>query len=292
MPSVETCIEKPFADVRFKRHDATAKHAGLHGHTARKLCSCAQCCSRFDPTLERSNNAVMHGRELAQPYALSVFELEGLDTLHSLNRNQAWELVPDVLGQNSVGQPLARKLKDGSIETSFMLEPAALLIPEPATAAAVKRLATHIYRIHRHRPKLELVVPTEPPDKVNKPLLKAVLSSANRVPQTACVRCNDPCSYWDVSGAYGKPLDLDLRSTSLISAIGTQGRHPATRRYPTCQRSSETGRWVVEDAEHLVDYQTGTEYKGPHWRVRSTPEEPPYFRGGDQLRPTQGPLRP
>lgn len=299
-------IDKPFGDERRVRHDESNPRSG--GHTMRRVCQCRQCWqhSSCHSTLTRSENAITRahsyldaGKEygmpltstLAAPYKLTDFELEGLDSSNSLGRNRAWEEVPATLEELSVGMPSVRKLKDGRLETCYNLQPTALILPDPAVAAAEARLATHIHEIRRQKPALWAQVATEPPDGVNKPMLKAVLQCDGcRVPQTAIVRCNQPGAFWDVGKAHGKPLTLDLGSTCLISSISTQGRHPATRRYPRVQKDAQTQQWEVEDAEHLPAYTTNTEYKGPWFTVRSTPNDnPPTIANTTHEHPYHGP---
>merc|ERR1719240_2450525 len=99
----------------------------------------------------------------------------------------------------------------------YTLQPTDLVLPDPAVGAAEERLATHIYEIRRHRPKLWRCVSTEPPEGVNAPVLKAALQCVGqRVPQTAAVRCNRTDAFWDVSKSCGHPLNIDLGSTCLI----------------------------------------------------------------------------
>ena len=290
-------VDKPFSDERRKRHDTTSRHTGLHGGTGRRVCQCSYCHGLLgnESTLERSEKAITRSHAyldesneygtpststLAAPFKLTAFELAGLDSSHSLDRDCAWEAVPSALAAHSVGVPSMRKLKDGRLETCYHLQPAALLLPDPAVAAAEEQLITCIYEIKRHQPKLWARVPTEPPESVTKPALKATLHCAGcRVPQTATVRCNQPSAFWDVARAGGEPLTLDLGSSCLISTISTQGRHPATRRYPRVERDYDTKQWRVEDSEYLRAHTPHTQYKGPWYTVRASPAEKDGFSG-------------
>lgn len=284
--------DKPFSDIRRLIHDETNRHSGLHGHTGRRYCKCHSCFTRFGnaTTLQRSEVAVTRSyayldtdkeygtprtSSLAQPYKLTAFEVESeLDSAYSCNRDRAWETVPKALAEYSVGVPSVRKLKNGQLETCYHLQPTHALLPDPAVAAAEDKLASHIHEIRRHKPKLWAIVPTEPPETVRKPLLKAVLQCiGNRVPQTATVRCNQPSAFWNVSTCNGHPLTLDLGSTCLISAISTQGRHPATRRYPHVYKDSHDGQWKAEDAEYRHSASVG-QYQGPWFTVRTTADTP------------------
>jgi len=282
----DVCLEKPFANVLSRRHDQTIKRAGLHGKTGRKLCGCASCRSRLEPSLERTQNAVTAGNTLVREYLLTDFELEGLDTHQSLDRNCAWDLVPNLLHKASILKPTSRKLMQGGVETCFALEPTAIILPDPAAAANEHRLATHIYKIHRGRPKLEDIVPTQPPPSISKPKLKLLLRSNNRVSGSrssklpAQVHCNHPDAFWDVNfwENRSKPIDqakllIDLGRNSLIHAFSTQGRHPATRHYPSHGYDSTLGRHCCEDEEKVAEYTDhvlGNSYKGPYWRVRTS----------------------
>ena len=277
--------DKPFADVRSRRFEEGQRFSGFGGHTVRRAYpsstpsgmdlkrSPTDVCTMAHAYLDAGKE---YGAEktctLAVPYLMSAFELEGLDTAHSLQRANAWESVPATLAEHSVGMPAVHKQRDGSVAMSYKLEAQGALLPDKAVAEAENRLATHIYRIHRRRAKLEVVVPTEPPDNLPTAsrLLKATMHcAASQVPQTACVRVNEPSAYWDVARARGKPLEVDLGATCLISAVSTQGRHPATRRYPRVWKE-DNGIEHVEDAENRPAPEAGGKYKGPWWRVRQS----------------------
>ena len=266
----------------------------MQGHTARKLCSCSFCEHQSAPTLERTAQArhfhfryslcdqdEQHASEqeygalrpstLAEPFKITDFELDGLDVIHSLDRDSAWSAVPNILAEHSVSVPEVRKLSSGRVMTTFQLAPAGMLMPDPMVAEELHRFTHNIYEIRRHRPTLVRTIPTEPPEEVplQQPLLRATLSCTGmRVPQTATVRCNQNASYWNVEGANGKPLEIDLGTTCLISHVATQGRHPPLRPWPKVWRDSSTGLWAVEDAEYQSSHVPGTRYKGPFYQVR------------------------
>jgi len=281
------CVDKPLSDIQRRRFDAEHKFNGLLGHTARKSCRCSACVVP-DLSVERSDapknsqigyldaGATYGARStssLAEPYKLTAFEMEGFDAAYSMSSKRAWESVPAVLAENAVGLPAMRRFADGRVECTYSLQPTALILPEPAVAAAESKLATHIHELHRHRPRLWAKVPAEPPEHVTKaPLAASLHCVGNRVPQTAAVRVNSAQAYWNVASANGKPLDIDLGRTCVITAVSTQGRHPETRRYPHIARPAYE-REVVEDACYLPNYTEGTKYVGPWWTVRTSPQE-------------------
>jgi hypothetical protein len=294
--------EKPFHGVRARRYsdaDTMSRRHTMQGHTARKLCPCTWCRNRSGPTLERSANAKHHRlyhledeevepeygaiqpSTLAEPFKLTDFELDGLDVIHSLDRNSAWETVPDILVEHSVSMPEERKLSDGRVVTTYQLAPAGLLMPDPKVADELQRFTNNIYEIRRHRPKLSQKIPTDAPEEVptEQPLLRATLSCTGmRVPQTAMVRCNQNSSYWDVRKANGKPLEIDLGSSCRISHVTTQGRHPPLRQWPHVWTDSHTRLWMVEDGDYLPNHVPDTRYKGPFYNVRVGPDHRPDHR--------------
>lgn len=77
---------------------------------------------------------------------------------------------------------------------------------------------------------------------------------------------NECESAFSPARARGQPLEVDLGSTCLITNVSTQGRHPATRRYP--HTHWEHGRYIVEDADYLMHYDASKrQYGGPWWTV-------------------------
>ena len=281
-------VEKPNSDVLRRRYDSAARHSGLFGHTARKaigppehsierssaLASMANARD-FSYLDDRKEYGTPSTSTLREPYKLTAFEMQGFD--ENLDRDNGWEAIPSFLAEHSVGVPAMRKLTDGRIETSYALEPEGLLLPDPRMAEATTALANQIYVVRRHKPKLVLIVPTDAPEGVKKPLLKAALHCAGgRVPQTAIVRVNHTSNAWLVPDSMGKPLEIDLGMPCTVSHFSTQGRHLPTRRYPHVWKDSSLqgdGLWHVEDAAYrMTDAARGSRYQGPWWTVRSTEE--------------------
>lgn len=279
MPAFPT--EKPFAGVRRERHDGTNGRVALHGHTARMASyDASDGAAELKRQLPRCRNHDYLDKDkaygtpstsrLAEPYALTALELNGVESSHSLQKGNAWATVPSLLASNCVGLPSSVKLANGKVETQYQLLPEGVLLPDPAVAAAEHRLSTHLYEIKRHRPQLEAVFPTEPPEGVTSPLLKATLKCRGmHVPQSAIVRVNQRASHFDVAGAQGKPLEIDLGTSCAISAFSTMGRHPSTRLYPRMEGGNVSSfSWLVEDSDHLPGHTPGAKYKGPYWTVR------------------------
>ena len=286
MPELEFPTEKPFAGVRRERHDGTNGRVALHGHTAR-MASYDSCdgaaelkrqlpsCRNHDYLDKDKAYGTPSTSRLAEPYALTALELNGVESTHSLQKGNAWATVPSLLASNCVGLPSSMKLSNGKVETQYQLLPEGVLLPDPAVAAAEHRLSTHLYEIKRHRPQLEAVFPTDPPEGVTSPLLKATLKCRGmHVPQSAIVRVNQHASRFDVARAQGKPLEIDLGTSCAISAFSTMGRHPSTRLYPrvSCDRvpggSVSSFSWSVEDGDYLPGHTPGAKYNGPYWTVR------------------------
>jgi hypothetical protein len=76
---------------------------------------------------------------------------------------------------------------------------------------------------------------------------------------------------WDVGLSGGRPLDLDLGTTCLITHFSTQGRHPHTRLYPRVlvEKAGQPaglgkGAILVEDQP---DHPPNEQYAGPTWTV-------------------------
>ena len=218
--------EKPFAGVQRQRHDSTNGRVALHGHTARTACRYSSF-ERDGTTDKLSRQLPMcrnHGyldkdmaygtqpmSRLAEPYVLTALELNGVEAHHSLQKANAWAAVPSLLAENCVGLPSSRRLTNGKVETQYQLLPEGMIMPDPAVAAAEHKLKTHLYEIKRHRPQLQAVFPTEPPEDVTSPLLKATLKCRGvHVPQSAIVRVN--ASQPVESAALGGPQLASLAS--------------------------------------------------------------------------------
>jgi len=285
----EDGYEKAMADVTIAKKEG--KYHGLDGHTGRKGCGCSDCCDRLiaPPVLKRNKDAQMGSHSfgyladeiekdefgtpmsrLQEPYSITAFELNGGDTSYSLGRGNAWSELPSLLEEHSVAAPQQRTLADGSIETSYLLEPVGEFLPSTAVASAQHELKYHIHRIQRHKPKLWVKLATDPPEGVSAPQLKTLLRCrASKVPQDAVVRCNSTASAWSVASAAGHPLDIDLGATCDIAHFSTQGRHPLTRLYPHVSMNPETKRFRVEDEEHnAFSIKPGRRYQGPWWTVK------------------------
>jgi len=290
------CVEKPFYSVRARRYSdtdarSTSKRHSMYGHTVRRLCGCAWCLGKSTPTLERSalpvhcrGDHIHSGRDygadplptLAEPYKLTNFELDGLDTSHSLQRDNAWEAIPKILEEHSVTHPSELKLSNGRVQKTYQLAPAGLLMPDPRVAEEHHRSQTNVYEIRRHRPVLLETIPTEAPEQVpsEHPLLKATLSChGSHVPQTATVRCNQTASYWDVKRANGRPLEIDLGASVHICHFSTQGRHPCLRQWPHVYMD-EHNVWQVEDGDYMAGVVPGVRYRGPFYSVRTERTHP------------------
>ena len=198
--------EKPFAGVQRQRHDSTNGRVALHGHTARAACRYSSferdgttdklsrqlpMCRNHDSLDKNKAYGTQTTSRLAEPYALTALELNGVEAHHSLQKANAWAAVPALLAENCVGLPSSRRLTNGKVETKYQLLPEGMLMPDPAVAAAEHKLNTHLYEIKRRRPQLQAVFPTEPPEGVTSPLLKATLKCRGvHVPQSAIVRVN------------------------------------------------------------------------------------------------------
>ena len=91
-------MEKPFSDVRRKRHDVSASRAGLHGRTGRRvnknLIDGTYLC---DEKIERTHTTTRHDK--FAPTYLTDLELELNDGkyLQSIDKDKRWETVPALL---------------------------------------------------------------------------------------------------------------------------------------------------------------------------------------------------
>jgi len=286
---MEDWTEKPMADIMVAKK--SGRYNGLEGHTARKGCKCSYCFEQLaaPPVILRDKECKVQGNtfgylsealekddfgvplsRLEQPFCVTAFELSGLDTSHSLDRNNAWEDAPALLAQHSVVPPMQRTLPNGSLQTTFELEPLGEFLPSNAVAAAQRDLQFRIYQIQRHRPRLWVKLAEEAPEGVEDGLLKATLRCrVGKVPSSAVVRCNNHGQAWDVAGGGGHPLDIDLGGTCVVSHFSTQGRHPLTRRYPHVYTDTITKVRHVEDEEYnSFNVRAGQRYNGPWWTVK------------------------
>ncbi|KAL3906285.1 MAG: hypothetical protein SGPRY_010607 [Prymnesium sp.] len=286
-------FDKPFADVKRSRFEGA--RAKLGGHTGRIGCSCRRCWESNEPEIKRSHAPKVGGDQyeyldltdaygkrsfrITEPYLLTDFEAEGLDTIYSLQRAIAWKAVPETLCQLSVAPPSVKNTSDGKVHTTYLLQATGAFLPSSAVASAFRDLTQKIYTFEGRstsRQKLTLwkELALEPPATVEGELLKATLRCTGmNVPQSAVVRCNENMSFWHVAKAHGKPLEIDLGQTCVISNFSTQGNHPPTRIFPEKYRD-KSGILRVESKELLrgvtVDHAGNERYIGPHYSVRCT----------------------
>ena len=92
-------MEKALADVRRERYNPNARRYGLYGHTGRVRRPDGH--HRGGEKLERSHKARVCGSKLAHAYMLTAFELEGLDTHRSLDKDGAWLAAPAALARGA-----------------------------------------------------------------------------------------------------------------------------------------------------------------------------------------------
>ena len=275
-------MDKPYADVRRERHNplAKARVRGLHGHTARRRTEIAVPYA----SLERDHQHVNGKR-----FALTEFETNGLDVRRSLGKSEAWEAVPNALSEHAIQPPATRRTSDGLVLTTARLSVTGVLLPDDHKEAALRLAAeSAIYSVtgdakpgkrNRRRASWRFRVhgltlyarpPTQPPDfcmENGLMLLPARLTCrACLVPQSAVVRVDKPQSAFSVGQAYGRPLDIDLGGPCLVAGLSTQGRHPATRRYPYVTYDDRFG-WCVEGQP---DWDPAERYRGPYYNVLLT----------------------
>ena len=285
------------AKARLRRkHDPTTKRRGALGHTVRRRYAHAD-----DATLERSHEPCQlqqHG--LIKGYALTAFEVEGLDVQNSVNRSNYWDAIRMIFAEHAIAPPIIRRAEDGMQVTTAQLPPLAEILPDPEAVAANYALNNVIYRITgdkkalrsnhgrrkgtawapswRYRVKGLTVfaeLPTGPPavltdaigrgehSEVPELLPMRLHCQSMRVSQSARVRSNCPAHAFDVAAARGYPLNIDLGRTCTVLAVATQGRHPSTRTYPQVVHDSRDG-WLVEGHP---EHDPCTRYKGPRYSV-------------------------
>lgn len=290
--------EKPLAHIRRKKHDTDGKFACMHGHTARKRMDTSNDCS-----VERSSKAQFarphdgSTPELARGYVMTEFELAGFEVETSLHDRKAWERIPELLSTRSLALPLTRKSADGKIVQTVKLEARGLILPDARVATEQQQLKREIYTVtgdvRGSRPgrkrrswrwrlrglKLHATVPHAAPEKILDPLLPMRLtcpSYVGKAPQSAIVRTDHVHAAFYCAFSGGRPLEIDLGHNCRVSAVSTQGRHPATRRYPHTSHSKEEG-WVVEGQP---DWDPSKPYRGPFWTVIATENDRKGTNGG------------
>mmetsp|Transcript_22766 Transcript_22766/g.53826 ORF Transcript_22766/g.53826 Transcript_22766/m.53826 type:complete len:712 (+) Transcript_22766:45-2180(+) len=305
----EDGFEKAMADIMVTKKEG--KFRGLDGHTGRKGCGCSNCREqlRAPPELSRTHEArrtpvprfgyladAIEKDEfgtpmsrLQEPYSITAFELNGGDTSYSLERSNAWWELPALLEEHSVAAPQQRTLANGSLETSYLLEPVGEFLPSTVVASAQHQLKYHIHQIQRHKPKLWVKLATDPPEGVSAPQLKTLLRCrASKVPQEAVVRCNNCASAWDVASASGHPLDIDLGATCDVAHFSTQGRHPPTRTYPHIWTDPDTKQRHIEDEDYnMFNVRPGGRYQGPWWTVKCEKHDRHHFKYNIKWMPEQ-----
>ena len=252
---------KPLSDIRFRRREG--RRRGLNGKSGAHRAA-AQGTTQ---ELQRVGQ-----RRQGERYFLTAFEMNGGDEIFSLDRSKRWDTAEAELAHHATASQ-SRSLRDGRIQTTFLLEPTHYVEPNAMDADAAFALRTRLYIVQGQKPKLFAVLNTEPPRTVGGDLLKAKLAAASgsHVPQTAIVRTLNSAAAWQCRGT--ESLTIDLGSTCLVTDFSTQGRHPPTRRYP--QRVFAPGRgdvWEHEAYQPTDDAQPGAtdRYTGPWWTVVAT----------------------
>lgn len=244
-------VEKPCTDIKRARHDTDAKRHGIHGKTARKVGSgWTPFPARAELSKMNDNRWCMRPHERKR-LLWTALELEGRDSQHSLDRDLAWEHVPKLLHDNAVRPPLIKKKADGTVETTYQLEP---LVEEVVNSAADEEVIDprrrpafswtdgKLYTLRNgKRPTLWAVPPTAPPEEIT---LRTKLITPVRMGDGRNTRCfplvrRTGTTAWDVTqhGGIGTAkLDIDLGADCLITHVSTQGRQPPTRVYPEVRR--------------------------------------------------------
>ena len=296
-------MEKPQASILRERYDPNSKWHGLFGRTA---------CRRWDQErkqaeLERTHEAHLQrqagfeGKQLTTRFVLTAFELAGLDVHSSFDRDHAWTAIPEVLERESLAPLQRRRTADGLQVVTANLAPVAAILPDPKVAAHAQNMMHNIYtvvgdvrlacssrrrRSWRYRVrglKLWAVLPSQPPEAVSDAnrhgttprLLPARLHCQTcKVSQNAIVRTNASGCAFSVEAARGRPLNIDLGQSCRISALSTQGRHPATRSYPYVTKDVREG-WQLEGQPN---WDPNERYGGPQWTVLLTEQD----RAGQQ----------
>ena len=246
---------KPMADIKRERHCSDSKRHGIHGKTVKKRQDGLCFSARVELTSSNDCRCIScFGKEKRRLY--TAIELEGRDTSHSLDRDLAWEHVPALLREHAICQPAVVKMTDGTIKTTFQLEP---LVEEVHVESADDGVCNHfrrpratdgkLYRLKNgKRPTLFAVPPAAPPEDVargNAKLLMPVRMGDSRSVRTFPLVRRDSGAVWDVTrhGGVGRArLDIDLGSDVLVSHIATQGRPPPTRVYPQVRRERRRER--------------------------------------------------
>ena len=252
----EDSDDKPLSDVKRAKHAADDKHHGSHGKTVRKLVSARVNRGGLDPrpTLTYASNGrhSYNSWGAPQPKKLlwTMLELEGRDASHSLDRDLAWQHVPNLLHTHAIQPPTIVKNSDGTIETTFQLEPLVEEIPDSSETDVKSGIARRSFPQQRtdgklyqlknsKRPTLFAVPPDDAPVEVRGKLLMPVRMGDGRNSRRFPLVRRSGGAVWDVTqhgGVEHAKLDIDLGADCLLSAVSTQGRQPPTRVYPYVRR--------------------------------------------------------
>ena len=192
MPTEDMMTMKPFADVGIRRHSEDDKRHGCYGKSCKRVSEYV----RRQLTDEKLDRQLPFSRS---PNKLSVqwtaFEVEGeRDCMHSLRDSYAWEDVPSLLAQHTIKEPIVQKSADGTLQTTYQLEPVLEQIFDVVNADKAHSKARRwpetdgkIYQLRPHskRPVLFAVPPDEAPGGVAGKLLQPV-----RIGKCArCTKC-------------------------------------------------------------------------------------------------------
>lgn len=249
--------DKPLSDVQRARHAAEGGRRGVHGKTARRLVhSYWDARAVLTVTTSHGNGCLFPSGVHSKKILWTALELEGRDASHSLDSDLAWEHVPSLLHEHAIAPPLVVKKSDGSVETTFQLEP---LVEEvrgkdadddvadrARRGKAKARTDGKLYKLNGKRPTLFAVPPTAPPEEITRgKLLLPVRMGDSRSSRNFPIVRRPGGAAWDVTqhGRVGVArLDVDLGSDCLLSHVSTQGRPPPTRVYPQVSRERRTLR--------------------------------------------------
>ena len=145
---------KPLSDIRFRRREG--RRRGLNGKSGAHRAA-AQGTTQ---ELQRVGQ-----RRQGERYFLTAFEMNGGDEIFSLDRSKRWDTAEAELAHHATASQ-SRSLRDGRIETTFLLEPTHYVEPNAMDADAAFALRTRLYIVQGQKPKLFAVLNTEPPRTV------------------------------------------------------------------------------------------------------------------------------
>jgi len=234
--------EKPHADILRKRFSEDGRRHGLFGKTARRI---TDADSR--QRLKAAQLSKVHVNSVPSNKLLwTALEVGGFDASHSLDRRLAWNHIPELLSEHAIEAPLVKNNPDGSIETTFILEPVVEELVNNTRQRSQKATDGKLYVLRPHarsRPALFAVPPTEPPAEVVECRHSALLMPSRMggvggrsgLPLARSRAAFDVTSAGGVGGTKCK-LDIDLGEDCEVTHISTQGRHPQTRVFPHVRR--------------------------------------------------------